>query len=506
MLPLREAGARRVGALALVLACAVVSALPAGARAEQASAPASPAAAGIDVGSLHSCALVGAGSARCWGSGASGQLGYASAETIGDDEVPGSVGPVDFGPGRSATAIAAGDFHSCALLDDRSVRCWGFGGDGRLGYANTADVRDPSAVGAVELGGPAKAISAGAAHSCALLEDGGVRCWGYGGGGFPRDGRLGYGYSNNIGDNETPGSVGPVKLGAGRTAVAISAGGEHTCAVLDDGTVKCWGRNGSGQLGYGNTDTVGDSPTTTPDMVAAVGLPPTARAISAGRLHTCALLGDGSLRCWGEGASGRLGYANTDDIGDNEPAGAGGAVNVGSGLRATAVSAGDAHTCAVLSEGSVRCWGFAANGRLGYPDLDSLGNQNSVGDDETPGSVGPVDLGGGRAAAISAGKEHTARAWTTAACAAGAEARRAVSATATRTRSATTRRPARWGRSRSTRRRAAPPAARRRVAVRGPRRARGARRSRVPRGPRPGWSAGRPPAADSRSRARRATT
>lgn len=397
--------ASAIGALALLLACAVVSGLPAGASAEQASAPPSPAAGGLDAGNLHSCALVAAGGLRCWGFGASGQLGYGNQDTIGDDEVPGSAGPVNFGGGRSATAIAAGDFHSCALLDDRSVRCWGFGADGRLGYSNTADVSDPGSVGAVALGGPAKAISAGTAHTCALLEDGSVRCWGYGGGGLPMDGRLGYGDTKNVGDNETPAAVAPVKLGAGRTAVAISAGGEHTCALLDDKTVKCWGRNQSGQLGYGHTDTVGDRPTTTPDMVAPVSLPATATAISAGGAHSCALLGDGSVRCWGEGGAGQLGYGNTDDIGDNEPGGAGGAVSLGG--TATAISVGQAHTCAVLGDGSVRCWGFAASGRLGYPDLNSFGNQNNVGDDETPASVGPVDVGGGRAAAISAGSEHS---------------------------------------------------------------------------------------------------
>jgi hypothetical protein len=64
-----------------------------------------------------------------------------------------------------------------------------------------------------------------------------------------------------IGDNETPGSVGPVDLGAGRTAVGISAGGSHTCALLDNGTIRCWGDGAYGKLGYGNTDTIGDNET-----------------------------------------------------------------------------------------------------------------------------------------------------------------------------------------------------------------------------------------------------
>jgi len=389
------------------LAWVLASGLPTGAVAEQAANPVSPAAGRLDVGGYHSCAVLPAGGVRCWGYGSSGQLGYGSLDTIGDDEVPASAGPVNLGPGRTATAIAAGDVHTCALLDDATVRCWGYGGDGRLGYGTTSDVPDPGSVGAVNLGPDrtARAITAGAAHTCALLDDGSVRCWGYGGGGLPLDGRLGYGNTDNVGDDETPGSVGPVRLGDGRTAVAISAGGSHTCALLDDGSVRCWGRNGRGQLGYGNTRTVGDTPTTTPDQTGAVKLGPhTAVAIGAGRDHTCVVLDDHSVRCWGYGVNGQLGYGSTDNVADTPYTTPDriGPVNLGTGRTAVAITAGDAHTCVVLDQGSVRCWGSGGSGRLGY------GNQRNIGDDEAPGSVGPVQLGSGRTAvAISAGREHT---------------------------------------------------------------------------------------------------
>ncbi len=112
-----------------------------------------------------------------------------------------------------------------------------------------------------------------------------------------------------------------------------------------------------------------------------------ATAISAGDNHTCALLTGGSVRCWGYAGHGRLGYANTNDIGDNETPDTVGPVNLGAGRIATAVSAGSRHTCARLDDGHVRCWGYGVNGRLGYC------NQNSIGDDESPGAAGPVDLG-----------------------------------------------------------------------------------------------------------------
>ncbi|MDP8910364.1 MAG: hypothetical protein M3N47_14890, partial [Chloroflexota bacterium] len=330
----------------VLLAVIVMLSLPGGAAAEQASQPGSAAAAGLDVGQHHSCALLVGGSVRCWGYGAEGQLGYGNTATIGDDESPGAAGPVDLGAGRTATAISAGYFHTCALLDDGNVRCWGYGADGRLGYASTQNVGDnesPGAAGPVDLGQgrTATAISAGFGHTCALLDDGSVRCWGYG-----ENGALGYANTATIGDDESPGSVGPVDLGEGRTATAISAGGDFTCAILDDRSVRCWGLGVGGQLGY-------------PDIITRTN----------------------------------------PHVGDDESPGSVGPVDLGEGRTARAISAGAHGTCAVLDNATVRCWGEGREGSLGY------GNGKYVGDNETPGSVGPVDLGAGRtAAAISVGR------------------------------------------------------------------------------------------------------
>ena len=383
------------------LVAAAIVALPNGAAADQASQPSSPVAGRVAAGMFHTCAVLDA-TVRCWGYGGDGALGYGNTATIGDDETPGSAGPVDVGAGRSVTAIAAGSFHTCALLDDATVRCWGFGGDGRLGYANTAsvgDIQTPASAGPVELGPgrTARAISAGGAHTCAVLDDATVRCWGAG-----FDGRLGYGNTDSAGDVRTPGSAGPVNLGG--PARAISAGGAHTCAVLVDNSVRCWGFGGSGRLGYANIDNVGDTPTTTPSTAGPLDLGPgrTATAISAGGDHTCAVLDNGSVRCWGFGGSGRLGYANTDNVGAVQTPGSVGPVDLGPARTATAISAGGDHTCAVLDNGSVRCWGAGAFGQLGYANADP------VGDVQAPGSVGPVDLGPARTAtALATGDLHT---------------------------------------------------------------------------------------------------
>ena len=103
-------------------------------------------------------------------------------------------------------------------------------------------IDSPATAGPVDLGSTAgvphtaRAISAGSVHSCAILDDGSLRCWGYNG-----SGRLGYGTTATIGDDEKPGAVPPVDLGAGRTAIAVDTGEQHTCALLDDGSVRCWG-------------------------------------------------------------------------------------------------------------------------------------------------------------------------------------------------------------------------------------------------------------------------
>jgi alpha-tubulin suppressor-like RCC1 family protein len=377
-----------------------VSAVPAPALAEQASQPSSPAAGQIDAGENDTCAVLPGGGLSCWGYNAENELGNGNTETVGDDETPASVGPLNFGGGRTVTAVSAGTYHTCALLDDGTVRCWGYGFDGRLGYGNTSNVSSPASVGPVDLGPgrTAVAISAGGGHTCAIRDDGSVLCWGYG-----FEGELGYNSPSSLGDVSTPGSHAPVDLG-GVKAKAISAGELHTCAILVDGTVRCWGFGVYGQLGYGDPLNVGDggtdpSPASGPPVY--LGTNRTAVAISAGASDTCALLDNGRVLCWGFGGQGQLGYGNTANVGATGLPGLQTPVDLG-GRMATAISAGDDHTCAILDNGSAWCWGDGSYGELGY------GNTNNVGDAQSPASAGPVDLGPGRTAvAISSGGAHT---------------------------------------------------------------------------------------------------
>jgi alpha-tubulin suppressor-like RCC1 family protein len=137
-----------------------------------------------------------------------------------------------------------------------------------------------------------------------------------------------------------------------------------------------------GRLGYGNTLNVGDDET--PASVGDVNVGGNLLEIVTGTSHTCALLDSEKARCWGTASSGQLGHANTNNIGDNELPFSAGDVNVGSNI--VQITAGSFHTCALLDTGKVRCWGNGANGRLGY------GNAFSIEDDETPASVGDVSV------------------------------------------------------------------------------------------------------------------
>ena len=348
-----------------------------------------PVVTALALGMDHSCALLDDGSVHCWGAATRGALGYGNLETIGDDETVATAGAVKVG--AKVVALSAGSHMTCALTTSGTVRCWGLGDWGQLGYGNGTDVGDdetPASAGDVDVGDTVVEIAVGHAHTCARLMGGRVRCWGYG------DGRLGYGNVGLIGDDEPPSSAGDVDVGG--TVVALAAGGVHTCALLATGTVRCWGLGNQGVLGYGDTETVGDDETPAERGDVDVGGP--VKQIVAGAQHTCALLTTGAVRCWGYGGAGRLGYGNEKNVGDVSTPAAAGDIDLG-GL-ATALTTNGDHTCALLTSGKVRCWGDGSDGKLGY------GNTLDVGASASPAAAGDVSLAG-VPVAIAAGRMHT---------------------------------------------------------------------------------------------------
>jgi alpha-tubulin suppressor-like RCC1 family protein len=348
----------------------------------------------IVAGERHTCALLSDGTVKCWGANVYGQLGYGKPDTIGDDETPAAVGTVSVTstPGVTVTSLAAGWQHTCALLSDHSVKCWGWNDRGQLGYGNTDEIGDdelPSSVGPVSVtttpGVNVTAIVSGR-HTCALLSDGTVKCWG--------GGPLGYGNTDDVGDDELPSSVAPINVTStpGVTVTSLAATFYDTCALLSDHSVKCWGSSGWGELGLGNTMSIGDdeSPSSV-GPISVTSIPGvTVTAIAGGFNHLCALLSNGSVKCWGSGVNGTggVGYGNGTIIGDDELPSSVGAISLTAtpGVTATAIACGTYHTCALLSDSSVTCWGWNAHGQLGS------GNTNLVGDDEVPSSLPPASI------------------------------------------------------------------------------------------------------------------
>ena len=159
-------------------------------------------------------------------------------------------------------------------------------------------------------------------------------------------------------------------------ATAISAGGWHTCALLDNASVKCWGENGNGQLGIDNTTDMGKTSGSMAQLTGInLGTGRTATAIAAGYYHSCALLDNASVKCWGNNQFGQLGINNTTNMGDNTgemavlPT-----VNLGTGRTATAIAAGGSHSCALLDNASVKCWGYNYRGQLGIDNTTQMGD------------------------------------------------------------------------------------------------------------------------------------
>jgi alpha-tubulin suppressor-like RCC1 family protein len=190
--------------------------------------------------------------------------------------------------GGSAIALAAGGDHTCGVLGGGTVACWGFNENSEVGNGKTRDVSTPVTVRHIC---GATAVTTGTYHTCALLARGTIDCWGQN-----YSGQLGNGTTATTGC--TCSKV-PVTVSGITGAIAVAAGGEHTCALLAGGTLDCWGSNYRGDLGNG-TITDSSTPVAVSGLTGSTGL-------AAGNVHTCALLTGGAVDCWGDGYPGQLG-------------------------------------------------------------------------------------------------------------------------------------------------------------------------------------------------------
>ncbi|MGA9761947.1 MAG: hypothetical protein WBQ14_05950 [Gaiellaceae bacterium] len=338
-----------------------------------------PSTTSVSAGYEHTCALISTGAVKCWGDNSDGQLGNGSMD---DSSAPVSVSGIS-----TATQISAGRYHTCALLSGGTVKCWGWNGYGQLGDGSTDESSTPVSVSGIST---AIQISGGGYHTCALLSGGTVKCWGAN-------------WYGALGDGSTDDSSTPVSVSGISTATQISAGRYHSCALLSDGTVECWGENMDGQLGNGTED---DS--TTPIQVKGVGGGTSTLSnvtqISAGYDHSCALLLSGAVDCWGFGGYGQLG--NGAYVVSTTPVQVKGVGGTGTLSNVTQISAGGDHSCALLSGGTANCWGDNEYGQVGDGSLNNRWTPvqvKGVGGTGTLSNVTQITAGGSHSCVLLSG-------------------------------------------------------------------------------------------------------
>lgn len=295
----------------------------------------------IDGGTGHTCALASDGAAWCWGDDASGQIGNST--TTGTQAAPVAV---SMPSAKRFTAVSTGAEHTCALSTEGLAYCWGSDTNGRLGNGATLTANQviPSVVAMPATSAGWTSVSAGGAHTCAVASDGTGWCWG-----SDADDQIGNGTVS-----VTQFSPATVSMPSARLFTQITAGSNFSCALSSYGTAYCWGRGNSGQLGNG-----GYYPQKSP---YAVRMPSgkTFTQISAGTLNACALTADGLAYCWGPDTSGQIGNGSTTGI-MYAPS----PVTMPTGKRFVRITVGGAHACAIADDGTVYCWGSDASGQLG---------------------------------------------------------------------------------------------------------------------------------------------
>ena len=321
----------------------------------------------LDTGGVNSYIVLEDGTALALGFTPLGGIGDGFALPDGHRRTPVRVGTTS-----SVVQVSSGGGHACAVLPNGEVFCWGWAQNGRLGQGESnvnspIPIRVPGITSAV-------GIDVGFDEACAVLASGNLTCWG----GVEGQGTPEPKFHNSLT------TVVDVNLGAENdpndNTMSVP---NHKCVLLADSTIKCWGNNGHGQVGSSSTSPRVDSPT------QVVGITTAVRDINTGHYHTCAVLKNGGIKCWGLNTDGQLGngtFASTNR-----------AVSVLGISTAVGVSAGESHTCAVLEDGFAKCWGNktrSTGSREGSPGGNALGNGTMTPQDKhhTPVTVIVPDL------------------------------------------------------------------------------------------------------------------
>lgn len=277
----------------------------------------------IAAGMLHTCAVHASGEISCWGDDSYGQLGDGTPGLTGSDD------PLPVLSEDAFASVVAGD-SACGVKQNGEVACWGLNRNGELGVDPVLATVLPTPRDFPNLD-DVTAVSGGYGHFCALHEDASVSCWG--------DNTYGQLGDATITDafSATPSAVEELS-----GVVAIEASYGFSCALLDGGTVSCWGTNASGQLGRDANEVGFDAvPTPVPNVADAVEL-------SLGMFHACARKNDGNVMCWGGNYFRQFGPGTEDP---SPP------VEVAALAGADAVAAGLGYVCRLNSDGTVACSG-----------------------------------------------------------------------------------------------------------------------------------------------------
>ncbi len=262
----------------------------------------------------------------CWGDNALGQLGIGSNTS---SSVPVQV----TGLPEPVIQLMARGYHTCAVLADESLWCWGYNNNGQLGDGTTVSRNLPVPVTGMDH--DVAYVAAGIYHTCAILKTGALHCWGL----------NTYG---QVGDGTLTQRLTPVQVtfsGTTSPVAVVDGGVHHSCAVLADGTMWCWGRNHWGQLGNGTT-TDSALPVQVPSLSGIT------TAVSMESYFTCAVQTGGTLWCWGYNADGVLGNGTPDSVPHPVPSAV-----VGLPAGAVQVATGFYAACALLDDNAVWCWG-----------------------------------------------------------------------------------------------------------------------------------------------------
>lgn len=313
---------------------------PSHVRADANERPDRPLFATVSGGVGMTCAVTSTAEVKCWGINHVGQLGNGTqVDSLLPVQVQGLSG--------NTTSVIATPYNGCALSTSGGMKCWGADHRGQLG--NGSGVSSSTAIQVTGLTTGVKAMAGSEEFTCALMNSGEVKCWG-----------ETFLDVNNDGIDDS-GNTPTTVTGIPQDIVAISAGGgKYACVVSATSGVWCWGQNTSGQLADGsNVDRL--------IPVQATSLPSSIKSLSTGSNHSCAVINTGGVKCWGSNTFGKLGDGTTNN--SNTPVSV-----LGLTGPAVSVSTGYHHSCALLVSGATQCWGWNFGGQLG----DGTNNDSNI--------------------------------------------------------------------------------------------------------------------------------